>query len=99
MIIRCLDNYRLLYASFKSNFDSLSFGNVFSRALIMWYFFFQDPLTIVREECAKIEQCAKALERLEQCNTRVSSRSQTLEECTEELFDFLEARDHCVSWF
>ncbi|KAM6455769.1 cytochrome b-c1 complex subunit 6, mitochondrial [Python bivittatus] len=56
-----------------------------------------DPLTIVREECAKIEECAKALERLEQCNTRVSSRTQTLEECTEELFEFLEARDHCVA--
>ncbi|XP_063153945.1 cytochrome b-c1 complex subunit 6, mitochondrial isoform X2 [Candoia aspera] len=56
-----------------------------------------DPLTIVREECAKIEECGKALERLEQCNTRVSSRTQTLEECTEELFEFLEARDHCVS--
>uniref|UniRef100_A0A8C7DY38 Cytochrome b-c1 complex subunit 6 n=1 Tax=Naja naja TaxID=35670 RepID=A0A8C7DY38_NAJNA len=56
-----------------------------------------DPLTIVREECEKIRECAKAMERLEQCNSRVSSRSQTLEECTEELFDFLEARDHCVA--
>ncbi|ETE70319.1 putative methyltransferase NSUN4 [Ophiophagus hannah] len=37
------------------------------------------------------------MERLEQCNSRVSSRSQTLEECTEELFDFLEARDHCAA--
>lgn len=39
----------------------------------------------------------KARERLELCDARVSSRSQTEEQCTEELFDFLHARDHCVS--
>ncbi|XP_010181330.1 PREDICTED: cytochrome b-c1 complex subunit 6, mitochondrial, partial [Mesitornis unicolor] len=38
-----------------------------------------------------------ARERLEQCDARVSSRSQTEEQCTEELFDFLHARDHCVA--
>ncbi|XP_010004990.1 PREDICTED: cytochrome b-c1 complex subunit 6, mitochondrial [Chaetura pelagica] len=31
------------------------------------------------------------------CDARVSSRSQTEEQCTEELFDFLHARDHCVA--
>ncbi|KAM6129028.1 cytochrome b-c1 complex subunit 6, mitochondrial [Phoenicopterus ruber ruber] len=56
-----------------------------------------DPLTTVREHCEQTEQCAKARERLELCDARVSSRSQTEEQCTEELFDFLHARDHCVA--
>lgn len=54
-----------------------------------------DPLTTVREQCEQIEKCIKARERLELCDQRVSSRSQTEEDCTEELFDFLHARDHC----
>nr|XP_013798987.1 PREDICTED: cytochrome b-c1 complex subunit 6, mitochondrial [Apteryx mantelli mantelli] len=57
----------------------------------------QDPLTTVREHCEQTEKCVKARERLELCDARVSSRSQTEEQCTEELFDFLHARDHCVA--
>lgn len=57
----------------------------------------QDPLTAVREHCEQTEKCVKARERLELCDARVSSRSETEEQCTEELFDFLHARDHCVS--
>uniref|UniRef100_A0A8L2Q828 Cytochrome b-c1 complex subunit 6, mitochondrial n=1 Tax=Rattus norvegicus TaxID=10116 RepID=A0A8L2Q828_RAT len=57
----------------------------------------QDPLTTVREHCEQLEKCVKARERLESCDRRVSSRSQTEEDCTEELFDFLHARDHCVA--
>ncbi|XP_070324316.1 cytochrome b-c1 complex subunit 6, mitochondrial isoform X2 [Odocoileus virginianus] len=49
----------------------------------------------VREQCEQLEKCVKARERLELCDQRVSSRSQTEEDCTEELFDFLHARDHC----
>lgn len=60
-------------------------------------FLLQDPLTTVREQCEQLEKCVKARERLELCDQRVSSRSQTEEDCTEELFDFLHARDHCVS--
>ncbi|XP_009466583.1 PREDICTED: cytochrome b-c1 complex subunit 6, mitochondrial [Nipponia nippon] len=56
-----------------------------------------DPLTTVREHCEQTEKCVKARERLELCDARVSSRSQTEEQCTEELFDFLHARDHCVA--
>ncbi|XP_069837286.1 cytochrome b-c1 complex subunit 6, mitochondrial [Dendropsophus ebraccatus] len=56
-----------------------------------------DPLTTVREHCEKTEKCVKAREHLELCETRVNSRSHTQEECTEELFDFLHARDHCVA--
>lgn len=57
----------------------------------------QDPLTTLREQCEQMEKCVKARERLELCDARVSSRSETEEQCTEELFDFLHARDHCVS--
>nr|XP_033772677.1 cytochrome b-c1 complex subunit 6, mitochondrial [Geotrypetes seraphini] len=56
-----------------------------------------DPLIAVREHCAQIEKCVKAQEKLELCEKRVTSRTKTEEECTEELFDFLHARDHCVA--
>ncbi|XP_019386913.1 PREDICTED: cytochrome b-c1 complex subunit 6, mitochondrial isoform X2 [Crocodylus porosus] len=56
-----------------------------------------DPLTKIREQCEKLEKCVKTKELLDQCNSRVSSRTRTEEECTEELFDFLHARDHCVA--
>ncbi|XP_066480981.1 cytochrome b-c1 complex subunit 6, mitochondrial [Tiliqua scincoides] len=56
-----------------------------------------DPLTTIREQCEQIEKCVKAREILEQCDARVSSKSHTEEQCTEELFDFLHARDHCVA--
>uniref|UniRef100_A0A8W4FNT0 Ubiquinol-cytochrome C reductase hinge domain-containing protein n=2 Tax=Sus scrofa TaxID=9823 RepID=A0A8W4FNT0_PIG len=56
-----------------------------------------DTLTSPPLQCEQIEKCIKARERLELCDQRVSSRSQTEEDCTEELFDFLHARDHCVA--
>ncbi|KAJ1169835.1 hypothetical protein NDU88_001723 [Pleurodeles waltl] len=56
-----------------------------------------DPLTTVREHCEQSEKCTKLREKLELCDQRVSSRSHTEEDCTEELFDFLHARDHCVA--
>lgn len=51
----------------------------------------------MRQKCEEAEHCVHARERMEECETRVGSRSLTEEECTEELFDFLHARDHCVS--
>ncbi|CAL8348256.1 unnamed protein product [Gadus morhua 'NCC'] len=56
-----------------------------------------DPLESVRQKCEDVEHCVHTKERLEQCETRVGSRSATEEDCTEELFDFLHARDHCVA--
>ncbi|XP_070687957.1 cytochrome b-c1 complex subunit 6, mitochondrial isoform X2 [Pempheris klunzingeri] len=56
-----------------------------------------DPLETMRQKCEEAEHCVHTRERLEQCETRVGSRSLTAEDCTEELFDFLHARDHCVS--
>lgn len=63
----------------------------------VFFFLFQDPIETIRQQCAEIEHCVHYQERLEQCETRVGSRSSTQEDCTEELFDFLHARDHCVS--
>ncbi|TWW57804.1 cytochrome b-c1 complex subunit 6, mitochondrial isoform X2 [Takifugu rubripes] len=56
-----------------------------------------DPLETVRQKCEEAEHCLHARERMEECETRVGSRSSTEEDCTEELFDFLHARDHCVA--
>ncbi|XP_005993590.1 cytochrome b-c1 complex subunit 6, mitochondrial [Latimeria chalumnae] len=56
-----------------------------------------DPITTVREQCEQLQKCVKAKEKMEMCETRVTSRSNTRETCTEELFDFLHARDHCVA--
>ncbi|XP_061593603.1 cytochrome b-c1 complex subunit 6, mitochondrial [Cololabis saira] len=55
-----------------------------------------DPIETLRQTCESMDHCVHTRERLEKCETRVGSRS-TEEDCTEELFDFLHARDHCVS--
>ncbi|KAJ8375241.1 hypothetical protein SKAU_G00058210 [Synaphobranchus kaupii] len=56
-----------------------------------------DPLDSVRQTCEESHHCVHMRETLETCETRVGSRSETREDCTEELFDFLHARDHCVA--
>ncbi|XP_051868112.1 cytochrome b-c1 complex subunit 6, mitochondrial isoform X1 [Pristis pectinata] len=56
-----------------------------------------DPITTIREQCEQNEKCVQLRSRLDTCTERVNSRSQTEETCTEELFDFLHARDHCVA--
>uniref|UniRef100_A0A1A8F6L0 Cytochrome b-c1 complex subunit 6 n=1 Tax=Nothobranchius korthausae TaxID=1143690 RepID=A0A1A8F6L0_9TELE len=56
-----------------------------------------DPLETIRQKCEATEHCVHTHERLEACENRVGSRSSTAEVCTEELFDFLHARDHCVA--
>ncbi|XP_016357677.1 cytochrome b-c1 complex subunit 6, mitochondrial-like [Sinocyclocheilus anshuiensis] len=56
-----------------------------------------DPLETIRQECEQTAHCIHARERLEACETRISTRSHTEEDCTEELFDFLHALDHCIA--
>ncbi|XP_033884342.1 cytochrome b-c1 complex subunit 6, mitochondrial-like [Acipenser ruthenus] len=56
-----------------------------------------DPLVTIRSKCEQTEHCVHLREKLETCEARVNSRSNTAEDCTEELFDFLHARDHCVA--
>merc|ERR1712168_209374 len=57
----------------------------------------EDPLDGMRQKCEGTHHCVHYKEKLEQCETRVGSRSATTEDCTEELFDFIHARAHCVS--
>ncbi|KAB0362094.1 hypothetical protein FD754_006250 [Muntiacus muntjak] len=56
-----------------------------------------DPKEEEEEEEELVDPLKTARERLELCDERVSSRSQTEEDCAEQLFDFLHARDHCVA--
>ncbi|XP_067846157.1 cytochrome b-c1 complex subunit 6, mitochondrial [Heptranchias perlo] len=56
-----------------------------------------DPITTIRDQCEQNEKCVALRSRLGTCEERVNSRSQTAETCTEELFDFLHARDQCVA--
>ncbi|MCJ8745287.1 hypothetical protein PDJAM_G00128640 [Pangasius djambal] len=56
-----------------------------------------DPLETVRQKCEETEHCIHTRHKLEACEARVNSRSHTEEDCTEELFDFLHAREHCVA--
>uniref|UniRef100_A0A673XF13 Ubiquinol-cytochrome C reductase hinge domain-containing protein n=1 Tax=Salmo trutta TaxID=8032 RepID=A0A673XF13_SALTR len=58
-----------------------------------------DPLDTVRDKCAQAEHCIHTRAKLEDCESRVGSKSETAEDCTEELFDFLHARDHCKKVF
>ena len=55
-----------------------------------------DPQDVLREECKKAH-CADYETKLETCNARVSSRTQTEETCFEELLDLFHCVDHCVS--
>merc|ERR1712055_308991 len=55
-----------------------------------------DPLETVRAACnAKPAGVAFAAE-LQKCTERVEADEETEETCTQELFDFLLHRDHCV---
>ncbi len=57
-----------------------------------------DPGVVLKEKCAATDKHTLHLKaKLEECNNRVNSRSQTAETCTEELFDYLHALDHCVT--
>ncbi|KAL1420205.1 hypothetical protein MTO96_024547 [Rhipicephalus appendiculatus] len=56
-----------------------------------------DPLETLRAECRAKDKCVAFGQKLDECNERVGSRSQTLETCVEELFDFLHCVDHCAS--
>ncbi|XP_045157845.2 cytochrome b-c1 complex subunit 6, mitochondrial-like isoform X2 [Mercenaria mercenaria] len=56
-----------------------------------------DPVEEVREKCEAKEACQKYLEKLEDCNNRVGSKSNTAETCHEEMMDWVHAVDHCVS--
>ncbi|XP_029166387.1 cytochrome b-c1 complex subunit 6, mitochondrial-like [Nylanderia fulva] len=56
-----------------------------------------DPQKVLREECALEAKCVNLQEKLNTCNDRVNSRSNTEETCLEELLDYVQCVDHCVS--
>ena len=57
----------------------------------------EDPIDQMREKCSNKPKCAKLQRVLDECNERVEGKTSTTETCTQELFDFLHCRDHCVS--
>ncbi len=54
-----------------------------------------DPAEAIKEACAE-EKCSKYKARLDECNDRVSSKSNTTETCLEEILDFYHCVDHCA---
>ncbi|XP_015593042.1 cytochrome b-c1 complex subunit 6, mitochondrial [Cephus cinctus] len=56
-----------------------------------------DPQKVLREKCAQQPSCVSLQEKLNTCNDRVNSRTQTAETCLEELFDYVHCVDHCAA--
>merc|ERR1711912_36584 len=56
-----------------------------------------DPMEALREQCSKDAHSLALLDELAKCTERVESRTMTEETCTQELFDFIGHRDHCVA--
>ncbi|XP_026473912.1 cytochrome b-c1 complex subunit 6, mitochondrial-like [Ctenocephalides felis] len=56
-----------------------------------------DPQQALREKCAEEHHPKSLFEKYQTCNDRVNSRTKTEETCSEELFDYLHALDHCVT--
>jgi len=56
-----------------------------------------DPIIAMRESCSELTSSKKLWAKYEECNARVTSKSNTQETCEEELYDFLHFVDHCVA--
>ncbi|XP_058788686.1 cytochrome b-c1 complex subunit 6, mitochondrial-like [Phymastichus coffea] len=56
-----------------------------------------DPQKILREKCKETKKCQDLENKLNTCNDRVNSRSQTTETCVEEVIDFMSCIDHCAA--
>ena len=54
-----------------------------------------DPAVEIKEKCAE-DHCTKYKSRLDECNDRVTSKSNTTETCLEEILDFYHCVDHCA---
>lgn len=51
----------------------------------------------LQEECGQRPKIAAFYGKLQTCNDRVNSRSNTEETCAEELFDWMDALNDCVA--
>lgn len=56
------------------------------------------PKERLEELCSKSAPCHGYFTRYEECAKRVQSRPGTSETCTEELFDWTDCTDKCVSF-
>jgi len=56
-----------------------------------------DPLDEARTACRETKECQKYVAKLETCENRVSSKSNTEETCVEEMMDLLHSIDHCAT--
>ncbi|CAG9104280.1 hypothetical protein JYU34_012082 [Plutella xylostella] len=56
-----------------------------------------DPQAALRETCAEKPNIQSMWGRVQECNDRVNSRTQTAETCEEELIDYIQALDKCVT--
>ena len=56
-----------------------------------------DPADGIKEACASSSECSKYKSRLDECQSRVESKSSTTETCFEEILDFYHCMDHCAS--
>jgi len=55
-----------------------------------------DPAVEIKEKCAA-GHCSSYKARLDECNDRVTSKSNTSETCMEEIMDFYHCMDHCAA--
>merc|ERR1712142_399332 len=55
-----------------------------------------DPAVEIKERCAA-DHCTSYKARLDECNERVTSKSNTTETCLEEIMDFYHCMDHCAA--
>merc|ERR1712080_8849 len=56
-----------------------------------------DPMDTLREKCRSTQKCRDLMARYEECTDRVNSRSETEENCSEEMLDFFECQDQCMA--
>merc|ERR1711976_216700 len=56
-----------------------------------------DPQDVLKEECSQKSECVALQEELNRCNERVAGKSNTTEDCAQELYDFVHCVDHCVA--
>ena len=71
-------------------------GCAFLKMLIILLSVVKDPQEKLRERCSEKSECAQLLEKMNNCNDRVNSKSKTSETCMEELIDYMHCVDHCV---
>ena len=55
-----------------------------------------DPGQVTKDACVE-NDCGKYKEKLDECTSRVTSKSKTTETCFEEILDFYHCMDHCAA--